>query len=98
MITIVANFKTKSGCADKFKKLALVCVKYTRKEKGNVSYKVFQTRNDPSEFTFIEEWLNDKAIECHNAMSHFVTFLSEIKPLCEKDPDIKQIMSVPSAY
>lgn len=98
MVTIVANFKVKKDCVAKFKSLALVCVKGTRKEKGNLSYKVYQSRNDETSFTFIEEWLNDAAIAQHNSMPHFISFIDEIKPLCECDPLIEQIMAVPSAY
>ena len=98
MITIVANFKIKSDCIDQFKRLALVCVRNTRKEKGNLSYKIYQGRTRLGEFTFIEEWLNDVAIEQHNKMPHFLTFLDQIKPLCEGDPVIEQIMAVPSVY
>lgn len=98
MITIIANFKVKSDCVDQFRRLALVCVRNTRKERGNLSYKIYQGRLMSSEFTFIEEWLNDVAIEQHNKMPHFLTFIDEIKPLCETEPEIKQIMTVPSVY
>ena len=98
MITIGANFKVKAECVDQFKRLALVCVRNTRKERGNLSYKIYQGRYTPAEFTFIEEWLNDVAIEYHNKMPHFLTFIDQIKPLCEAEPEIKQIMTVPSVY
>ncbi len=98
MITIVAKFITKPGCAEQFKRLALVCVRNTRKERGNLSYKIFYGRNTPGEFTFIEEWLNDVAIEAHNKMPHFKSFLEQAAPLCEGEPSIVQLMSVPSVY
>lgn len=98
MITIIANFKIKSDCVDQFKRLALVCVRNTRKERGNLSYKIYQARCNPAEFTFIEEWLNDTAIEQHNKMPHFISFIDQIKPLCENEPKIEQIMAVPSVY
>jgi quinol monooxygenase YgiN len=98
MITIVAKFKVKPECIEKFKRSALNCVRNTRKECGNITYKIFQGRHTPDEFTFIEEWLNDVAIDKHNNMPHFKAFLDEIKPLCEADPIIEQIMAVPSVY
>jgi len=98
MITIVAKFKIKSDQIEQFKRLALVCVRNTRKERGNLAYKIYQGREKRDEFTFIEEWLNDVAIEKHNEASHFLTFLDDIAPLCEKEPVIEQIMAVPSVY
>ncbi len=95
MITIVANFDVKSDCVDKFIKLAGDCTRSTRKENGNLSYKVFQSRDDETKFTFIEEWLNDVAIEKHNEAPHFKMFIDLIAPLTNGEPSIEQIMRVP---
>lgn len=95
MITIIANFDVKEDCVDKFIRLAADCTKNTKKEVGNLSYKVFQERNDKSKFTFIEEWLNDTAIEKHNDAPHFKLFIDSITPLINGNPSINQIMSVP---
>ena len=96
MITIVANFDVKSDCVDKFIRLAADCTRMTRKENGNLSYKVFQGRNEPARFTFIEEWLNDVAIEKHNNAPHFKLFIDMIMPLINGEPEINQIMRVPA--
>lgn len=96
MITIVADFDVKPDCVDKFIRLAADCTRSTHKENGNLSYKVFQARCDKSKFTFIEEWLNDVAIDKHNEIPHFKLFLSQIAPLINGDPVIKQIMNVPA--
>lgn len=96
MITIVANFDIKSDCVDKFIRFASDCTRETRKENGNLSYKVFQARHDKTKFTFIEEWLNDVAIDKHNEMPHFKLFLDSIAPLINGEPSIEQIMKVPA--
>ena len=66
MITIIAKFNVLNGSVDEFKKCAVNVVRDTRKEKGNLAYKIYQSREDATKFTFIEEWLNDTAIEQHN--------------------------------
>lgn len=96
MITIVAKFKVKPDCVDAFKKAAIVVARATRKERGNLSYRIYQGRNDVTEFTFLEEWLNDVVIEDHNRMSHFKIFIDTITPLCENEPSIEQIMTIPN--
>ena len=96
MITIVANFSVKPDCVDKFIKLAADCTRSTRKENGNLSYKVSQARDDAAKFTFIEEWLNDVAIEKHNSAIHFKTFMDLIVPLIDGEPSINQIIRVPA--
>ena len=70
----------------------------TRKEKGNLAYKIYQSREDATKFTFIEEWLNDTAIEQHNNAKHFLQFLEDIKPLTDGDVQIEQLTKVPSVF
>ncbi len=94
MIVVIAEFDVKHDCVDEFIRLAADCTRNTRKEAGNLSYKVFSERNDGTKFIFIEEWANDTAIEKHNAMAHFNAFIEAIKPLLVKEPSIKQIMRV----
>lgn len=96
MIMIVADFDVNQDCVDKFIRLAADCTRETRKENGNLSYKVFQARYDKTKFTFIEEWLNDVAIDKHNEMPHFKLFLDAVSPMINGEPSIKQIMKVPA--
>ena len=96
MITIIAKFKVKPDCVDAFNKAAIACARATRKERGNLSYRLYKSRSNPAEFTFIEEWLNDIAIEAHNNMPHFNVFLDTINPLCEEPVSIEQIMNIPT--
>ena len=98
MITIIAKFNVLSCSVEEFKKCAVNVVRDTRKEKGNLAYKIYQDRQDSTKFTFIEEWLNDTAIEQHNNAKHFIKFLDDIKPLTEGDVQIEQLNKVPSVF
>ena len=85
MITIIAKFDVN-------------CVRETKKERGCLSYRFFQNRRDKSKFTFIEEWLNDTAIEQHNNAPHFKRFLEEIRHLTNGDVQIEQLEKPPSVF
>lgn len=98
MITIIAKFNVLPGSVEEFKKCAVNVVRDTRKEKGNLAYKIYQNRQDNTKFTFIEEWLNDTAIEQHNNAKHFIKFLDDIKPLTEGEVQIEQFNKVPSVF
>ena len=98
MITIIAKFNVLSGSVEELKKCAVNVVRDTRKENGNLAYKIYQDRQDSTKFTFIEEWLNDTAIEQHNNAKHFIKFLDDIKPLTEGDVQIEQLNKVPSVF
>lgn len=96
MITVIADFNVEIGQTDKFIRLAADCTRNTRKENGNLSYRVFRNRNEENKFTFIEEWLNDVAIQKHNDMPHFKLFMELIAPLLACEPEIKQVVNVPA--
>lgn len=96
MITVIAKFDVLN--IEEFKKCAINVTRDTRKEKGNLAYKIYQNRKAPSKFTFVEEWLNDTAIEQHNCSKHFVKFLEDIKPLTNGDVQIEQLSKVPSVF
>lgn len=98
MITIIAKFDVIPSSVEEFTKCAINCVRETRKEKGCLAYKIFQDRRDKSKFTFIEEWLNDTAIEQHNNAPHFRKFLQEINHLTNGEVKIEQLEKVPSVF
>lgn len=98
MITIVAKFDVRSDCVDAFTKLAVNVTRETKKERGNLSYRIYQSRADKTKFTFIEEWQNDTAIEQHNYSKHFTAFMDGIKPLIAGEVQIEQLTSVVSVF
>lgn len=98
MITIIAKFDVLPSCLDDFVKASSSVTRDTRKERGNLSYKIFRLRDDETKFTFIEEWLNDTAIEQHNNTEHFKKFIDEITPMLKSEPRIEQFLKAPSVY
>ena len=98
MITIIAKFDVKPSHIEEFTKCVINCVRETKKERGCLSYKFYQNRRDKSQFTFIEEWLNDVAIEEHNNAPHFKRFIEEIRHLTNGDVKIEQLEKPPSVF
>ena len=50
----------------------------TRKEEGNISYDLHKNITTPSEYTILEVWKSQKAIDLHNASIHFDKFKKAI--------------------
>ena len=69
-------------------------IKETRKEAGCVQYELLQNRDDPAEFTFVEEWENDSAIDAHFASAHMQAALSKTAHLLAVEPDIRRYSAV----
>lgn len=98
MITIIAKFDVLPDKTDEFIKCAIDVTRETRKERGNLSYKIYKSEKLGGGFTFIEEWLNDTAIEQHNAAPHFIKFIDAIKPLTKGDVKIERLSTIPSVF
>lgn len=73
-IHIVAEMRFKSG-----QKMALSdalenLVKGSRAEKGNISYDLLESLDNPDHLFVIEVWESEQAIAEHNQMPHFKEF------------------------
>ncbi len=51
----------------------------TRKENGNISYDLHQNIAHPLEYTIIEVWKSQEAIDLHNSSMHFNEFKKAIE-------------------
>ncbi len=88
MITIVAKCSVQPSAIDEFLELALSLVHASRAEAGNVSYDLFRDLKNPAQFTFIECWKDQEAINVHNASEHFVEFGNKAAPFFGAPLDI----------
>ena len=94
MITIIASFHVKPECVDTFKAMAVECVEASRKEEGNSSYHLYTGKTDRTKFFFVENWKDEKAIETHNASTHFQKFAGAFSPLVSEPPVIEQTTEI----
>jgi quinol monooxygenase YgiN len=53
---IVVGLKAKVGKEDELRRDLAVLVEPSRKEGGNIRYDLFEDRNEPGRFVFVEEW------------------------------------------
>jgi len=66
----------------------------TRKEPGCVSYELLQNRSDPTDFTFVEEWESDGALEAHLNTAHIRNAIASLAGLLAAAPDIRSYSSL----
>ena len=86
MLKLVAKFIIKEEKIDEFKKYAEELVSETRKEKGCISYQLFQDVNDKKILTFIEEWENLEAVDNHNKSEHITKLLPMLMETFKEEP------------
>jgi quinol monooxygenase YgiN len=88
MINIVAKNIVKKEKIEEFKLLAEKLVKESKKEKGCISYDLYEDIDNSNILTFIEEWIGEEAINLHNKSEHFTTIVPKLRELVESGPEI----------
>ena len=88
-LRVVARIQAKPDKIGEVRELLLGLVVPTRKEAGCVTYELLQNSNDPGDFTFVEEWSSDSALEAHAASNHIRAIGPKLNGLTSTVPDIR---------
>jgi quinol monooxygenase YgiN len=75
---------------DRVRSILLGLVGPTRAEPGCITYELLQNRHDPTDFTFVEEWEGDAALDAHLSTEHIKDALSKLPGLLAAEPDIRR--------
>ena len=94
MITITAKSWVKTGKREDFLVLAKKMVKGSRKEKGCISYNLYEDIKNPDVFIVIEEWEDETAIQNHNTSKHFTEIVPEMGKLRQGKPEVHLLKNV----
>lgn len=86
MLKLVAKFIVQEERIEEFKNYTEELVSETRKEKGCISYQLFQDVNDSKILTFIEEWENQESIDNHNNLKHITELLPKLIETLKEEP------------
>ncbi|MDX2233104.1 MAG: putative quinol monooxygenase [Hyphomonadaceae bacterium] len=72
MIGLVVTLKVKEGKQAEFEAMANELIPQVRaNEPGNVQYTLTRKEDSTTEYVFIEQYVDDAAIEAHRATAHF---------------------------
>ena len=88
-LRVVARIKAKPDKIDEVRELLSALVEQTRKESGCITYDLLQNRNDPTDFTFVEEWASDSALDSHSISDHIKALAPKLQPIVTEPPDIR---------
>ena len=71
-LNVVAIAETSADRAEELKSVCLGLIEPTRKEKGCISYDLYQDTTNPGRFTFIENWQSKEHLDVHLKSPHLV--------------------------
>lgn len=94
MFILIAKAFAKEGNKEKYRELAAELVEKTRKESGNISYRLLEGTDNPNMVTFVEEWKDRAAMELHMQSEHASRILPQLWALQDGDspPDFYEVM------
>jgi quinol monooxygenase YgiN len=89
-IRVVAHVKSKPETVDQTRSLLVTLLEPTRAEEGCVTYELMQNTADPTDFTFVEEWTSDAALDGHLETKHLKRAAAMGADLFAAPPDIRR--------
>ena len=90
ILRVVARVKARPNKVNELLSILSSLVEPTRKELGCIHYELLQNNEDPTDFTLIEAWQNETALQAHFATKHFKEGLTKLPNLVAAEPDIQR--------
>ena len=89
-IRIVAHIIALPNKVEELKAVLLELIEPTRQEAGVIEYKLLQNQDEPTDFTFIEEWTSNEVLNTHLDSPHFQAAAAKLESLVTTAPDIRR--------
>lgn len=89
-IRVVAHLTSKGETIDETSSALEGFVDPTRAEAGCILYELMQNNDDPADFTFVEEWESNEALDAHLESPHNSEFKERAGDLLACDPNIRR--------
>lgn len=89
-LRVVARIIARPDRVDDVRSLLSELIEPTRKEPGCIVYELLQNKSDPTDFTFVEEWESDDALDYHAVSEHIKNATSRLAGLISAAPDIRK--------
>lgn len=88
IILIHAEFYIKPEQKQPFLTDVTFLIEASKKEKGCISYQLYQAIANEYDYAMIEQWESQQAIESHNEMPHLQEFAKKVLEYSRKAPII----------
>lgn len=91
-VKVVARITAQPDKVEELQALLHGLLDPTRKEPGCIRYQLLQNKADPTDFTFVEEWADDAALDAHLLTPHVQNALVQAQFLVATAPDIRRYL------
>ena len=88
MVKVIAKNFVKEDKVDKFLELSKELVKETLKEKGCISYGMYQDEKEATTLIMVEEWKTMEDLDRHLASEHFERIFPKMSEYMTKEGEL----------
>ena len=89
-IRVVARLTARPDRVDETLEALTALIAPTRAEDGCILYELSHNNDDPTDFTFVEEWTTDAALDAHLESDHIRKLQSQADDLLSAPPDVRR--------
>lgn len=89
-LRVVARVLALPGKVEELRAVLTSLIEPTRREPGCIAYELLHNRHDPNDFTFLETWVDEDALDEHLASEHFQAAAEKLRTLVAAEPDVQR--------
>jgi quinol monooxygenase YgiN len=89
-LRVLARVSAQEDRVEQVRAILIGLVDPTRREPGCLTYQLLQSRSDPNDFVFVEEWENATAEQAHFSTAHLKDALVKLTGHLAAEPDIRR--------
>ncbi len=93
-VRVVARLIAFPDKVEEAKALLEGLIQPTRAENGCIRYDLLQNQADPTDFTYVEEWESNEALDAHLASDHIQAAIARVPELIAEGPDIRRYTQI----
>ncbi len=89
-VRVVARIKALPHSVNEVSSILKTLIEPTRREAGCINYELWQNCADATDFTFVEEWETEAALDAHAASQHLKDAAARLDGLIKQAPDVRR--------
>jgi quinol monooxygenase YgiN len=93
-VKVILRLAARPDKVETLKPVLLELAAESRKEKDCLSYHVLQNQADPCDFTLVEEWTSEGALDAHLKTQHVANAFAKGGPLLAAAPDARRYLTI----
>jgi quinol monooxygenase YgiN len=87
MIVVTGRVRVASESRERFAEVASEMCARSREDDGCRGYRVYSDLEQDDRYVFVEEWVDEDALQRHFAQPHTATFMGALLPLLDEPAD-----------